>query len=67
LEITDLNRVYLEAGELDVQLLNRGYAWLDAGTFDSLLDSAMFVSLVQRRQGIQIGDLNEIAKNKGWV
>ncbi|GHV25233.1 glucose-1-phosphate thymidylyltransferase [Spirochaetia bacterium] len=67
LEITDLNRVYLESGDLDVQLLNRGYAWLDAGTFESLLDSAMFVSLVQRRQGIKIGDLNEIAKSKGWV
>ncbi|GHV77330.1 glucose-1-phosphate thymidylyltransferase [Spirochaetia bacterium] len=67
LEITDLNRVYLEAGELDVQLLNRGYAWFDSGTFDSLLDSAMFVSLVQRRQGIKIGDLSEIAKTKGWI
>jgi glucose-1-phosphate thymidylyltransferase len=67
LEITDLNRVYLELGELDVQLLSRGYAWLDAGTFESLLDAATFVSLVQGRQGIKIGDLTEIAKIKEWI
>jgi glucose-1-phosphate thymidylyltransferase len=67
LEITDLNRLYLEKGELDVQMLNRGYAWLDTGTFDSLIDAAMFIRIVQERQGVKIGDLDEIGKSKGWI
>jgi len=67
LEITDLNRIYLENGELDVQILDRGYAWLDTGTFDSLSDATTFVKIVQHRQGIKIADLNEIATNKGWI
>jgi glucose-1-phosphate thymidylyltransferase len=67
LEITDLNRIYLERGDLDVQLLKRGFAWLDTGTFDSLIDAADFVRIVQRRQGVKISDLREIAESRGWV
>jgi glucose-1-phosphate thymidylyltransferase len=67
LEITDLNRAYLDIGELDVQMLNRGYAWLDAGTFDSLSDAAGFIRIVQERQGVKIADLAEIASREGWI
>lgn len=67
LEITDLNRLYLEAGALDVQLLGRGYAWLDTGTVDSLFDAGQFVSLIEKRQGIKIAALEEIAYRKGWI
>lgn len=67
LEITDLNQKYLEAGALEVQLLGRGYAWLDTGTVDSLYDAGQFVSLVEKRQGIQIAALEEIAYNRGWI
>ncbi|MDR0821757.1 MAG: glucose-1-phosphate thymidylyltransferase RfbA [Oscillospiraceae bacterium] len=66
-EITDLNRIYLEHDELDVQLLNRGFAWLDTGTFESLTDAAQFIRIIQERQGIRIADLTEIATNKGWL
>jgi glucose-1-phosphate thymidylyltransferase len=67
LEITDLNCIYLEKGELDVQMLNRGYAWLDTGTFESLIDAATFIRIVQERQAIKIADLDEIAKTRGWI
>lgn len=67
LEITDLNRVYLEAGTLDVQLLGRGFAWLDTGTFDSLIEAADFVRMIQSRQGIMLSALEEIAFRKGWI
>lgn len=67
LEITDLNRIYLEDGTLDVQLLGRGFAWLDTGTMDSLVDAADFVRIVENRQGIQVSALEEIAYQKGWI
>ena len=65
--ITDLNRFYLEDGTLDVQLLGRGYAWLDTGTMDSLVDASDFVRMVENRQGIQIAALEEIAYQKQWI
>ncbi|MEI6101081.1 MAG: glucose-1-phosphate thymidylyltransferase RfbA [Eubacteriales bacterium] len=67
LEITDLNRVYLEDGTLDVQLLGRGFAWLDTGTFDSLIEAGDFVRMIQSRQGIMLSALEEIAFRKGWI
>ena len=67
LEITDLNKIYLEKGLLDVKLLGRGYAWLDTGTMDSLLDAAEFVSLLEKRQGIKIAAIEEIAYTNGWI
>lgn len=67
LEITDLNRVYLEAGKLQVELLGRGTAWLDTGTHDSLLDAAQFVSVIENRQGLKIACLEEIAFKNGWI
>ena len=67
LEITDLNRFYLEDGTLNVQLLGRGYAWLDTGTMDSLVDAADFVRTIETRQGSQIAALEEIAFNEGWI
>lgn len=67
LEITDLNRIYLEKGKLDVKLLGRGYAWLDTGTTNSLLEAAEFVSLLEKRQGIKIAAIEEIAYTNGWI
>jgi glucose-1-phosphate thymidylyltransferase len=67
LEITDLNRRYLEAGKLRVELLGRGTAWLDTGTHDSLLDAAQFVSVIESRQGLKIACLEEIAFHQGWI
>lgn len=67
LEITDLNRFYLEDGTLNVQLLSRGYAWLDTGTMDSLVDAADFVRTIETRQGSQIAALEEIAFTEGWI
>ena len=67
LEITTLNEVYLEEGLLDVQLLGRGYAWLDTGTIDSLLEAASFVQMVERRQGIKISAPEEIAFRYNWI
>ncbi len=67
LEITDLNRVFLENGELDVQLLGRGYAWLDTGTMDSLIEAGSFVKTIQNQQGIRISAPEEIAYRKGWI
>ncbi len=67
LEITDLNRVYLEQGDLDVKLLGRGFAWLDTGTMDSLIEAGTFVQTVEKRQGIKISAPEEIAFNKGWI
>ena len=66
-EITDLNRLYLESGELFVELLGRGTAWLDAGTMDSLLDAGNFVHIIEKRQGQKIGCPEEVAYNKGWI
>lgn len=67
LEITTLNEMYLNAGTLDVQLLGRGFAWLDTGTMDSLVDAADFVRTVEQRQGITISALEEIAYKNGWI
>jgi glucose-1-phosphate thymidylyltransferase len=67
LEITDLNRVYLDLGELYVEQLGRGFAWLDTGTCASMLDATNFVATLQRRQGLRIACLEEIAFRKGWI
>ncbi|HBU12679.1 MAG TPA: glucose-1-phosphate thymidylyltransferase [Clostridiales bacterium] len=67
LEITDLNRIYLERGELDVQVMGRGFSWLDTGTFDSLLDAADFVQTLHRRQGIVVSAPEEAAFRMGWI
>lgn len=67
LEITDLNRIYLELGLLHVHSLGRGMAWFDTGTHASLLEAATFVAAIQNRQGLQIACLEEIAFNKGWI
>lgn len=67
LEITDLNRVYLEEGRLSVVTLGRGYAWLDTGTMDSLFEASEFVRVAERRAGIQIAALEEIAYRNGWI
>lgn len=67
LEITTLNEMYLKDGLLDVQLLGRGFAWLDTGTTDSLAEASSFVQMVQNRQGIQVSALEEIAYKNGWV
>jgi glucose-1-phosphate thymidylyltransferase len=67
LEITDLNRIYLEQGKLDVITLGRGYAWLDTGTIDSLTEASEFVKVIETRQGIKISALEEIAYHNGWI
>ncbi len=67
LEITDLNRLYLEDGNLKVQILGRGFAWLDTGTMDSLMEASTFVQTVQNRQGVVISALEEIAFLEGWI
>ena len=67
LEITDLNRLYLERGDLHVELLGRGTAWLDTGTHDSLIEAAQFVSVIENRQGLKIACLEEIGYRQGWL
>jgi glucose-1-phosphate thymidylyltransferase len=67
LEITDLNKVYLDAGNLNVIKLGKGFAWLDAGTPESLLEASVFVHAVEKRQGQKIACLEEIALNKGFI
>ena len=67
LEITDLNRMYLEEGKLNVKLLGRGYAWLDTGTMDSLVEATNFVQMIEKRQGIKISAPEEIAYIHGWI
>ena len=67
LEITALNQMYLERGDLNVELLGRGFAWLDTGTHESLLEASMFVETIEKRQGYKIACLEEIAWNNGWL
>ncbi len=67
LEITTINQKYLERGDLNVELLGRGFAWLDTGTHDSLLEAAMFVETIEKRQGFKVACLEEIALNQGWI
>ncbi|BCO27368.1 glucose-1-phosphate thymidylyltransferase 1 [Rhodoferax lithotrophicus] len=67
LEITDVNRVYLEQGQLSVEIMGRGYAWLDTGTHDSLLEAASFIATLQKRQGLQVACPEEIALGQGWI
>ena len=67
LEITTLNQMYLEEGSLNVELLGRGFAWLDTGTYTSLLEAALFVETIEKRQGLKIACLEEIAWNSGWI
>jgi glucose-1-phosphate thymidylyltransferase len=67
LEITDLNRLYLEDGSLYVQVMGRGYAWLDTGTHDSLLEAGHFISTIERRQGLKVSCPEEIAFRAGWI
>ena len=67
LEITDVNRRYLEQGQLNVEIMGRGYAWLDTGTHDSLLEAASFIATLQKRQGLQVACPEEIAFRQGWI
>ncbi|MEE5988894.1 glucose-1-phosphate thymidylyltransferase RfbA, partial [Ligilactobacillus equi] len=67
LEITDVNKAYLERGKLDVKLMGRGYAWLDTGTHDSMLEAASFISTIQKRQNLKVACLEEIAYRMGWI
>ena len=67
LEITALNQMYLEKGKLSVELLGRGFAWLDTGTYDSLLDASNFVEMVEKRQGYKVACLEEIAWRNKWL
>jgi glucose-1-phosphate thymidylyltransferase len=67
IEITDINKVYLEKDQLRVNLLGRGYAWLDTGTYNSLIDAAVFIKTVEERQGLKIGCIEEIAYTMGYI
>jgi glucose-1-phosphate thymidylyltransferase len=67
LEITDVNKAYLQRGDLEVSLLGRGFAWLDTGTHDSLLEAAQFVQTIEHRQGLKVACLEEIAYHNGWI
>lgn len=67
LEITSINQMYLEEGTLNVELLGRGFAWLDTGTHDSLMEASQFVETIEKRQGLKVACLEEIAFNRGWL
>jgi glucose-1-phosphate thymidylyltransferase len=67
LEITDLNRLYLNAGQLNVQTMGRGYAWLDTGTHESMLEAGQFIYTVEKRQGLKVAAPEEISWRNGWI
>ncbi|HEY9177705.1 MAG TPA: glucose-1-phosphate thymidylyltransferase RfbA [Flavipsychrobacter sp.] len=67
LEITDVNKIYLEKGKLEVGVLDRGTAWLDTGTFDSLQEAGQFIEVIEKRQGLKVGCIEEIAYRKGYI
>lgn len=67
LEITDLNRIYLEQGNLHVEIMGRGYAWLDTGTHDSLLEASMYIATLEKRQGLKVACPEEICFRQGWI
>ena len=67
LEITDVNRVYLQKNALSVHLFDEGFAWLDTGTFEALHQASNYIQIIQERQGIQIGAIDQIAAKNGWV
>ena len=67
MEITDVNREYLRKGKLQAKLLGRGYAWLDTGTYDSLIDASTFIKTIEERQGLKIGCVEEIAYRMGYI
>lgn len=67
LEITDLNRLYLEQGNLSVKTMGRGYAWLDTGTHESMLEASQFIYTIENRQGLKVACLEEIAWRSGWI
>jgi len=67
LEITDVNAMYLQQGQLNVQIMGRGYAWLDTGTHDSLLEASQFIATLEKRQGLKVACPEEIAFRSGWI
>ena len=67
LEITSVNEAFLESGELALQVMGRGFAWLDTGTYESLYDASSFIAVIEKRQGVQVACLEEIAWRKGWI
>ena len=66
-EITDINKEYLKKGKLKVNVLKRGTAWLDTGTFDSLMQSSQFIQTIEKRQGLKVGSIEEVAYRKGFI